>query len=83
MIEPCVERMLEEKKRKARLIPQRIHVFDNRVYKDNETEVWVFGILKKQLTELGVIIIESHNFNAEWGFLMSIEDGEKVKEMFG
>ena len=68
--------------RKARVVPQRIHVFDNRIYEESKTQVWVFGILKKQLIELGVTILESHNFNADWGFLMSIEDGEKVKEFF-
>ena len=68
---------------KAIIRPQRIHVFDNAIYKDSETEVWVFQIKKKELLALGVTILKSKNFNATWGFLMSIEDGEKVKEKFG
>jgi len=82
MIEPCVKRMLEGKKKIARITPQRINVFDNKIWKDSETEVWVFGILKKQLIELGVTIIKTHNYNAEWGFLMSVADGERVKEAY-
>ena len=69
-------------KRVARIIPQRHHVFDNRIYEESKTEVWVFGILKKQLLELGVTIIKSKNYNGTWGFLMTVEDGEKVREAY-
>ena len=82
MIEPCVKRMLAEKKRTARIVPQRIHVFDNRIYEDSKTHVWVFGILKKQLHALNVNIIKQRNHNADWGFLMTVEDGEKVREAY-
>jgi len=63
----------------AQIIPNQIHVFDNRIYEESKTEVWVFGILKKQLKELGVSILKTHNFNGDWGFLMTVADGEKVK----
>ena len=68
---------------KAIIRPQRINVFDNAVWKDSDTKVWVFQIKKKDLLALGVTILKSKNFNATWGFLMSKEDGEKVKEKFG
>jgi len=69
-------------KRVACIIPKQIHVFDNRIYEESKTEVWVFGILKKQLITLGVTIIKTHNYNGDWGFLMTVEDGEKVREAY-
>ena len=67
--------------RVARIIPQTIWA-NNSPVGDSKTEVWVFGILKKQLLILDVTIIKQRNYNADWGFLMTVEDGEKVRAAY-
>ena len=75
------ERMAKVR-RVARITPNMINVFDNRIYEESKTEAWVFGILKKQLIDLGVTIIKTHNYNGDWGFLMTVEDAEKVRNAY-
>lgn len=68
-------------KRIARIIPQTL--WDHNIpVGDSTTEVWVFGILKRQLKELDVTIIRTKNYQGDWGFLMTVADGEKVKEVY-
>ena len=66
----------------ARITPKKIHLHDNRIYEDSKTEVWVSGLLKKQLKELNVTILKTHNFDGDWGFLMSVADGELVQKKY-
>ena len=65
----------------ARIVPHQA-TKDNTIWTDSLTQVWVFGILKKQLNDLGVVIIRSRNFNGDWGFLISKADGDRVQEAY-
>ena len=65
----------------ARIVEHQ-HTKDNNTWISSLTQVWVFGILKKQLNDLGVVIIRSRNFNGDWAFLMSVADGEKVQAVY-
>ena len=49
---------------------------------DSKTEVWVYGILKKNLQALGVTILKTENYQGNWHFLMSVADGEIVRESY-
>ena len=68
-------------KRVARIVPQTIWK-NNISIGTSKTKVWVFGILKKRLLELGVKILRIHNYQGDWGFLMSAVDGEIVRQHY-
>jgi len=49
---------------------------------DNTKEVWVYGVLKKNLNALSITILKTQNHQGTWHFLMSVADGEIVRKAY-
>ena len=69
-------------RRWARILPHEMIDQNGLTVINEPNEVWVFGILKKQLFDLKVKILETRNFRGDWGFRMSKQDGNKVLEAY-
>lgn len=69
-------------KRWARIIPHKMVNQNGLTVIDEPNEVWVFGILKKQLLDLRIRILETRNFGGDWGFRMNKDDANIVAKKY-